>query len=68
MSFSLRPHCRYRPRKPRMAARITIAVGNGMVRFHPDGQPERVIEQTEGDFRTWAEIAGVSRGVVLRDH
>lgn len=67
MSFSIRPHCRYRTHKRGMRARVVIAVANGLVTFHPEGQPERPAQQTEGDFRTWAELAGVKRGTVLRN-
>lgn len=66
MSFSIRPHCRYRPHLRRMRPRITVSVANGLVTFHPEGQPERPMQQTEGDFRVWAELAGVNFGRVTR--
>lgn len=66
MSFSIRPHCRYRTHKRGMRARVVIAVANGLVTFHPEGQPQRPMQQTEGDFRAWAELAGVNFGRVIR--
>ena len=49
----------YTPTRRMMRARVVIAVTAGVVTYHPDGRPEAMTQQSEGDFATWAELGRV---------